>query len=63
MNKKSLQVGDLVYIADDFLGKDFYVINKHSPALIVSMEGNIVKTLIGDKIHKWLRWDLEGAIR
>jgi hypothetical protein len=63
MTNKPFKVGDLVYIADDFVNKDFHVINKKTPALIISIDGNVVKTLIGDQIHKWLKWDLEGAIQ
>jgi hypothetical protein len=63
MTNKTFKVGDLVYIADDFVNKDFHVINKKTPALIIFIDGNVVKTLIGDQIHIWLKWDLEGAIQ
>lgn len=63
MTNKSFKVGDLVYIADDFVNRDFHAINKKTPALIISIDSQIVKTLIGDQIHTWLKWDLEGAIR
>jgi hypothetical protein len=59
---KDFKVGDLVYIADDFVYRDFHAINKKTPALIICIDDNVVKTLMEDQVQVWLKWDLEGAI-
>jgi len=63
MPKTDFKVGDLVYIADDFVNKDFRVINKKTPALIISIDKLIITTLIGEKLYKWSQWDLEHVTR
>lgn len=63
MNKKSFKVGDLIYISDDMIDNNFHEILKRSPALVVSMEGSVITTLIGDKLYKWTEWDLNEATR
>ena len=63
MPKTDFKVGDLIFVSDDFVNKDFHVINKKTPALIVSIDKLIITTLIGEKLYKWAQWDLEHVIR
>jgi hypothetical protein len=63
MNKTGFSVGDLIYISDDLIYNNFHQILKNSPALIISIEGSTILTLIGDKIYKWAKWDLEEAVK
>jgi len=65
MPKTDFKVGDLIFVSvdDDFVNKDFRVINKKTPALIVSIDKLIITTLIGEKLYKWSQWDLEHVTR
>ena len=63
MNKTGFSVGDLIYISDDLINNNFHEILKRSPALIVSIEGATITTLIGEKLYKWTEWDLEEAVK
>jgi len=63
MPKTDFKVGDLIFVSDDFVNKDFRVINKKTPALIISIDKLIITTLIGEKLYKWSQWDLEHVTR
>jgi len=54
--------GDLVHVKENYISYLEPLSLSRGPALVVEVDGDVVRTLIAGNMYTWVAWDLEEAI-
>ena len=54
--------GDLVHVKGNYISYLEPLSSSHGAALVVEVDGVVVRTLIDGNLYTWVAWDLEEAI-